>query len=74
MAAAVILIVEKPLLILYYWTNPHQIWGECRESNMERNYYVKDAFLNKVNMAAATMFNFEKLLPFLHNWTDLHRI
>ena len=74
MVAAAILYFEKLLPFLNYWTNPHQIWGECRESNMKRNCCVKNAYLSKVKMAAAAILNFKKLSPFLYYWTDPHQI
>ena len=55
MAAATILDFEKLLPFLYYSTNPHQIWCECCESNMEYNCDVKSAYLQQLKMAAAAI-------------------
>ena len=74
MAAAAIFNFEKLLPLLYYWTNPRQIWWKCRESYMKRNCFVKDAYLPKVKMAAATILYFEKLWLFLYYWTNPHQI
>ena len=60
MAAAAILYFKKMLPFLYYWTNPHQIYWECCESNMEYNCYVENAYLQQLKMAAAAIWNFEK--------------
>ena len=34
----------------------------------------QNPYSSKFKMAAAAILNFEKLLPFLHNWTDPHHI
>ena len=60
MVAAAIWNYEKLLPFHYLWTNPHQIWWECLESNMEHNCYVKNVYLPQLKMAAAAILNFEK--------------
>ena len=44
------------------------------ESNVERNCRVENANLPKFKMATAAILNFEKLLPFLHYWTNSHQV
>ena len=66
MAAIAILNFEKLLPFLYYWINPHQIWWECCDSDMECNCYVKNAYLPTVKMAAAAILNSKEKLPFLY--------
>ena len=73
MAAAAILNFEKLLPFLYYWTNAHQIWWECCESDMERTVLSRNANLPKVKMAAAAILNCEKLLQFLYYLTYYHQ-
>ena len=63
MAAAAILEFKKLLPFIYYWTELHQIWWKCFESDMERNCFVKNAYLPKVKMVTAAILNFEKQLP-----------
>ena len=60
MAAAAILNFENVLPFLNYRINLHQIWWECRESNMEPNCYVKNAYISQLKMAVAVIINFEK--------------
>ena len=47
MAAATILIFENLLLFLYYWTDPHQIWWECWDSDLKCNCWIKNAYSTK---------------------------
>ena len=74
MAAAAILICGKLLLFLYFWTNPHQIWWDCCEFDLECNCCVRNTYLQKFKMVAAAIFLSEKLWPFLYYWTNPHQI
>ena len=47
MVAAAILNFENLLPFVYYQINPHQIWGECWKSDIERNCYIKICIFTK---------------------------
>ena len=74
MAAAAILNFENWLPFHYYWTNRHQIWLECWESDIERNCCIQNAYSPKFKMATAAFLNFEKRLPYNYYWINRHQI
>ena len=51
----------KSVAISFFWTDPHQIWWECCESDIERNRFIKSAYLPKFKMADAAILNFENI-------------
>ena len=57
--AAAILDFDKLLPFVYYWTNPHQVWWECCESDIERNCRVNNAHLPKLKISAAAILILE---------------
>ena len=61
MAAAAILNFLKSVATSFFWTDPHQIWWECCESDIECNRFIKSAFLPKFKMADAAILNFENI-------------
>ena len=74
MAATAILISEKLLPFLcYFFTNAHQIWWGCCESDMERTVSSRNANSPKDKIAAAAILNCEKLLRFLYYLTYSHQ-
>ena len=73
MATAAILSFENRLPFLYYWTNIHQIWWDCCESDLKRKCHIKTTYSTKIKMAVAAIMNIRKLLLFLFYWTNPHQ-
>jgi len=74
MAGAAILNFESRLPFQYYCINRHQIlWKGC-ESDIKRNYNIKNAYSQDFKMAAAAILNFKNRLPYQYYWTDPFKI
>ena len=48
MAAVAIMNFENRLPFNYYWTDRHQIWWECWESDIERKRCIKNCIITKI--------------------------